>query len=126
MKVLVIDDSKFQRLAIQRALVRAGYDVATAGDGEEGLHAASASHPDVIVLDMLLPRISGIDVLRTLRREAKTRTVPVIVLTGLSEKNKEKLMTEGATAFMEKSLALSNGDCEALINVIGRVPAGGG
>jgi CheY-like chemotaxis protein len=122
MKVLVIDDSKFQRIAIHRALARAGYDVATAGDGEEGLRAASASHPDVIVLDMLLPKVSGIDVLRTLRREVKTRTVPVIILTGLSEKNKEKLITEGATAFMEKSLAISNGDCEALIDVIGRVP----
>lgn len=126
MKALVIDDSKFQRLAIQRALVRAGYDVATAGDGEDGLRAAGASHPDVIILDMLLPKISGIDVLRTLRREANTRTVPVIVLTGLSEKNKEKLIAEGATAFMEKSLALSNGDCGALIDLIGRVPTGGG
>lgn len=124
MRVLVIDDSKFQRLAIQRALVRAGYDVATAGDGEEGLRAAGASHPDVIVLDMMLPKMSGVDVLRALRREDKTKAVPVIVLTGLSEKNKEKLITEGATAFMEKSLALSKGDCQDLIHVIGRVPSG--
>jgi len=121
MKALVIDDSKFQRAAIQRALVRAGHDVTTAGDGEEGLRAASSSQPDLIILDMLLPKVSGIDVLRTLRREAKTRAVPVIVLTGLSEKNKEKLIAEGATAFMEKSLALSNGDCGALIDAIGRL-----
>jgi len=121
MKTLVIDDSKFQRVAIQRALVRAGHDVTTAGDGEEGLRAASASQPDLIILDMLLPKISGIDVLRSLRRESKTKSVPVIVLTGLSEKNKEKLIAEGATAFMEKSLALSNGDCGALIDAIGQL-----
>jgi CheY-like chemotaxis protein len=121
MKALVIDDSKFQRAAIQRALVRAGHQVSTAGDGEEGLRAASASQPDLIILDMLLPKVSGIDVLRALRREAQTSAVPIIVLTGLSEKNKEKLIAEGATAFMEKSLALSNGDCVALIDTIGRV-----
>ncbi|HZP62920.1 MAG TPA: response regulator [Terriglobales bacterium] len=121
MKTLIIDDSKFQRVAIQRALVRAGHDVTTAGDGEEGLRVASAAQPDLIILDMLLPKVSGIEVLRSLRREAKTRAVPVIVLTGLSEKNKEKLIAEGATAFMEKSMALSNGDCGALIDAIGRL-----
>jgi|SRR5579884_3369996 len=121
MKTLVIDDSKFQRVAIQRALARAGHDVTTAGDGEEGLRAASAAKPDLIILDMLLPKVSGIDVLRSLRRDSTTKAVPVIVLTGLSEKNKEKLMAEGATAFMEKSLALSNGDCGALLDAIGRL-----
>jgi len=125
MKALIIDDSKFQRLSIQRALSHAGYEVATAGDGEEGLQAARASQPDIIVLDMMLPKISGIDVLRTLRREAQTKAIPVIVLTGLSDRNKEKLIAEGASGFLEKSEALSNGDCGALIAAIARVTGAG-
>jgi CheY-like chemotaxis protein len=118
MKALVIDDSTSQRLAIQRALSRAGYNVITAGDGEAGLQAVQETRPDIIVLDILLPRISGVDVLRVLRQEQATKEVPVIVLTGLSAKNKEKLISEGATVFLEKSQVLSNGDCAALVGVV--------
>lgn len=118
MKALVIDDSTPQRLAIQRALTRAGYNVVAAGDGEAGLRAARENRPDIIVLDILLPRISGVDVLRILRQEQATKEVPVIVLTGLSAKNKEKLISEGASVFLEKSEALSNGDCAALLDAV--------
>jgi len=125
MKALVIDDSKFQRLAIQRALAHAGYEVVTAGDGEAGLRAAHEARPDIIVLDMMLPKISGVDVLRALRREQDTREVPVVVLTGLSEKNRAKLLAEGATEFLEKSDALSNGSCASLIGAMSQLHAGG-
>lgn len=124
MKALVIDDSKFQRLAIQRALSQAGYEVATASDGEEGLRAARTSQPDIIVLDMMLPKISGIEVLRALRSEAKTKAVPVIVLTGLSDRNKDKLIAEGASGFLEKSEGLLNGDCGSLVDAVARVKVG--
>jgi len=118
MKALVIDDSKFQRLSMERALNRAGYEVVTAGDGESGLLAAQKAQPDIIVLDMLLPKISGIDVLRKLRREQHTSTIPVIVLTGLCEKNRDKLLAEGATDFLEKSEVLLDGDCKRLVSVL--------
>lgn len=124
MKVLIIDDSKFQCIAMQRALGHAGYEVATAPDGELGLQAARDSHPDIIVLDMMLPKLSGIDVLRILRREANTRAVPVIVLTGLSDRNREKLIAEGASGFLEKSEALLVGNCEPLREAIGRLALG--
>jgi DNA-binding response OmpR family regulator len=124
MKALIIDDSKFQRLAIQRALSHAGYEVATASDGEEGLQTARTSRPDLIVLDMMLPKVSGIDVLRALRGEAATQTVPVIVLTGLSDRNKEKLIAEGASEFLEKSDGLLKNDCGSLMDAIARVRAG--
>src|SRR5579862_5179931 len=118
MKALVIDDSKFQRLSMERALNRAGYEVVTAGDGESGLLAAQKARPDIIVLDMLLPKISGIDVLRKLRREQHTSAIPVIVLTGLCEKNRDKLLAEGATDFLEKSEVLLDGDCKRLVSVL--------
>jgi CheY-like chemotaxis protein len=58
-KVLLIEDSKFLRLATERALTRAGYEVSTASDGEGALQTAREKHPDVILLDMLLPKMSG-------------------------------------------------------------------
>jgi DNA-binding response OmpR family regulator len=64
MKVLLIEDSKFQRIANGRALIRAGYDVVYAVDGEEGLSVAHENMPDLILLDMMLPKVSGLNVLR--------------------------------------------------------------
>ena len=107
MKILLIEDSKFQRIANERALVAAGYDVIHAGDGEEGLRAARESIPDLILLDMMLPKVSGLDVLRALKLDALVKHVPVIVLTGLGQGNEGKLLNDGAAAFLlktEKSL----------------------
>jgi DNA-binding response OmpR family regulator len=70
MKMLLVEDSKFQRVANGRALIRAGYDVVYAADGEEGLVAARENLPDLILLDMMLPKMSGLDVLRALKADA--------------------------------------------------------
>jgi CheY-like chemotaxis protein len=102
-KVLLVDDSKLQRLQNEHALVKAGYEVLTAGDGEEALRVAREKLPDVIVLDLLLPKLSGSEVLRRLKSNAKTTEIPVIVLSGLSQRNAEKLMHDGAEAYFEKS-----------------------
>jgi CheY-like chemotaxis protein len=67
MKILLIEDSKFQRIASERALVKAGYDVIQAGDGEAGLRIARENIPDLVLLDMMLPKVSGNDVLRALK-----------------------------------------------------------
>jgi twitching motility two-component system response regulator PilH len=101
-RVLVIEDSRILRLATERVLTRAGHEVALAIDGEEGLRAAKASRPDVIVLDMLLPKISGPDVLRALKENAETSGIPVIVLSSLSQRNEQKLLRDGAAAYFEK------------------------
>jgi CheY-like chemotaxis protein len=102
-KVLLVDDSKFLRMANERALSKAGYQVSTASDGEEALQVANAQLPDVILLDMMLPKISGPEVLKALKGNPATRDIPVIVLTSLSQKNEEKLLNEGAEAYFEKS-----------------------
>jgi len=103
MKILVIEDSRFQRVANGRDLIRAGYDVIYAGDGEEGLRAAHENIPDLILLDMMLPKVSGLDVLRALKGDVLVKHIPVIVLSGLGQANKAKLLNEGATAFLVKS-----------------------
>jgi CheY-like chemotaxis protein len=102
-KVLLVEDSKFLRLANERVLTKAGYKVTVAPDGEEALRVALKELPDVILLDMMLPKLSGPDVLRKLKESPATSSIPVIVLTSLSQKNEEKLMQEGAAAYFEKS-----------------------
>jgi CheY-like chemotaxis protein len=102
-KILLVEDSKFLRLATERALARAGYEVCTAGDGEEALHAAQTKLPDLILLDMLLPKMSGLDVLKALKKDASTKAIPIVVMTGMTQKNAARLHEDGAAAFLEKS-----------------------
>ena len=102
-KVLLVEDSKFLRVATDRALSNAGFEVSTAEDGEKALQAANAGLPDIILLDLMLPKISGPDVLKALKESSATRDIPVIVLSSLSQKNEEKLLSEGAAAYFEKS-----------------------
>jgi DNA-binding response OmpR family regulator len=102
-KVLLVEDSKFLRMANECALCKAGYQVSTAADGEEALRVANDKLPDIILLDMMLPKISGPEVLKALKRNPATMDIPVIVLTSLSQINEEKLLHEGAAAYFEKS-----------------------
>lgn len=103
MKVLIVDDSRFLRMANERALVRAGHLVITASDGEEGLRMARERKPDLVVLDMMLPKISGPDVLRALRQDPATAAMPVMVLSSLPQSNEQKLLDAGATAYFAKT-----------------------
>ena len=102
-KVLLVDDSKFFRMANEHALSNAGFEVSAAADGEEALQVVNDKLPDIILLDMMLPKISGPDVLKALKANPATMDIPVIVLTSLSQKNEERLLSEGAAAYFEKS-----------------------
>jgi DNA-binding response OmpR family regulator len=103
MKILIVDDSRFLRLANERALVKAGHVVITASDGEEGLRMAQERKPDLVVLDMLLPKLSGPDVLRAMRGDTATAAIPVMVLTSLPQCNEQRLIEAGATSYFAKS-----------------------
>jgi CheY-like chemotaxis protein len=109
-KILLVEDSKFLRIATERALTRAGYEMSSAVDGEEALRVAREKLPDLILLDMLLPKMSGPEVLVELKKDPLTRTIPVVVVTGMSHKNAERLEKDGAAGFLEKAdLALEGG-----------------
>ena len=116
--ILLIDDSKFLRVANGKALNRAGFEVLDAADGLEGLRLAKEKSPHLILLDMMLPKISGLEVLRALKQDPATHAIPVIVLTALSAKNKDKLATEGAAGFVEKSDRLLENDSAALVAAV--------
>jgi CheY-like chemotaxis protein len=114
-KILLVDDGKFLRLATERALARAGYDVCTAADGVHALELARERNPDVILLDMLLPKLSGPDVLKALKNDPATAKIAVVVFTGLSQKNAARLQQDGACAFLEKSTLELDKGCELLL-----------
>jgi two-component system phosphate regulon response regulator PhoB len=106
--ILLVEDSKFLRAATERILTQAGYQVICAGDGDEALVLAGSRLPDLIVLDMLLPKLSGPEVLRSLKNNDLTAHIPVVVLSSLSQNNGPKLVLEGADAFIEKGSPLEN------------------
>lgn len=118
MKILLIDDSRMLRQVHQRALTKAGYEVISASDGEEGLRVAREGNPDLILLDIMLPRIAGSDVLRTLKRDPRTKHVPVVVLSGLSRSNAGKLISEGAVEFVEKTDELLESNSQGVVKTV--------
>ncbi len=121
MKILLVEDSKFLRLATGRALAHAGYEMSFAGDGDEALLMATEKLPDLILLDMMLPKMSGLEVLKALKKGPATEAIPVIVLTGLSQTNAERLRGDGAFAFLTKTdLALDQG-AEPLLAALKKV-----
>jgi CheY-like chemotaxis protein len=77
--------------------------VSTASDGEHALAVAREQKPDLILLDMLLPKMTGPDVLKALKKDPVTAGIAVVVFTGLSQKNATRLQQDGACAFLEKS-----------------------
>ncbi len=126
-KILLVEDSKFLRLATERALARAGYDMSSAVDGQEALAIARDKVPDLILLDMLLPKMSGPEVLKALKGDPLTKAIPVVVMTGMSQKNATRLQGDGAFGFLEKSaLELDKGTeklLAALQEIMARLPA---
>ncbi|MGA9965216.1 MAG: response regulator [Terriglobales bacterium] len=117
--MLLVEDSKLMRVEREHALKKAGYHVVTAVDGMEALSVAQSSHPDLILLDMMLPKLDGPSVLRALKADPLTAEIPVVVVTGLSQKNEEKLMHGGAAAFLGKEQLLTS--VEPLLHTIRKV-----
>jgi DNA-binding response OmpR family regulator len=102
-KILLVEDSLAIRQENERVLLKAGYEVVTAKDGESALKFAKAENPELILLDMILPKMSGPEVLKQLKKDSTTKNIPVIVLSSLSEKNRQKLIEAGADEYLEKS-----------------------
>lgn len=120
-KVLLVDDSKFLRMATERALGRAGYRVITADEGEKAIELAKKETPDVILLDMLLPGMTGPDVLKRLKKDPNTAGIPVIAFTGLSHKNEGRLRQDGACAYLEKSTLELDKGCDTMLNALAAI-----
>lgn len=118
-----MEDSRFLRVASERALTKAGFTVISTSDGEEALRVAIDKIPDLILLDMLLPKLAGQEVLRQLKANNVTAHIPVVVLSSLSQANAEKLKEDGAVAYFEKSHLLLEGTPDLLVKTIEKILA---
>ena len=101
--ILVVDDNVHLQIAFKKVLTSSGYQVELAGDGEEGLRLALSTRPDVILLDMLLPKLGGVEVLLALKANRVTAKIPVIALSGLPMSNEARLRRDGAISYLQKS-----------------------
>lgn len=119
--VLLVEDSKLLKLTGERLLTKAGFQVVTAQDGEEALSIVRASPPDVILLDMLLPKLGGEQVLEALKLDPVTAGIPVIILSSLSQKNEAALIKAGAVAYFEKAKLLEDANSGRLQQAIQKI-----
>lgn len=121
MKILLVEDSKTIRRENEGALVKAGYEVICAEDGETALELAQQRQPDLVLLDMILPKMSGPEVLRRLKSEPQTVAIPVVVLSSLTEKNRQKLLEAGAEDYLEKGALMPSRGINLLPNALENV-----
>ncbi len=89
-KILVVDDEPDALDLIEFNLKGAGFDVLKAKDGAEALKKARQSPPDLIILDLMLPEVDGLEVCKTLRKEDRTATTPIIMLTAKTARNRSR------------------------------------
>ncbi len=103
-KILVIEDDKFLRELISQKLLKEGYDILEAIDGERGIESAKTEKLDLILLDLILPGIDGFEVLARLKSDPEVSEIPVIILSNLGQKDDiEKGLKMGAVDYLIKA-----------------------
>jgi len=107
-KILIIEDDIILRELVSKKLSSENFDILTATDGESGFEAAQVKRPDLILLDIILPRMDGFEVLRKLKEDATLSAIPVIMISNLSQKQDiEKSLKLGAVDYIIKALFTS-------------------
>ncbi len=103
-KILVIDDDQFFAKTIIGALPEGKYEVASAENGEDGLQHMKANKPDLVILDVLMPKMDGATFLKTVKEDPDLKNVPVLISSNMSSLKKiSDMMTLGATGYIIKS-----------------------
>ena len=103
-KILIVEDDKFLRELIAKKLLKEGYEVEEAIDGEDGVRKTKEVMPDLILLDLILPGIDGFEVLKRIKEDEKTAFIPVVILSNLGQKDEiEKGLNLGAVDFLIKA-----------------------
>ncbi len=102
-KILIIDDDAVIRLVVKRSLNKMGYDIEVAKDGEEGWEKISQEKPDLVITDLMMPKLGGLDLLKRIRLDPATKELPVLCITGDEEGNtKQRAISLGATGWIQK------------------------
>ena len=104
-KILVIDDSATERHVLVDILTRSGYEILTAENGEEGIEKARTEHPDLILMDVVMPGLNGYQATRTLTRDEATKHIPIIVCTSKDQET-DKIwgLRQGAHDYLTKPI----------------------
>ena len=103
-RVLVVEDDEAIADVLRRSLRAEGHEVRSAGDGAEALTAAEQFSPDLVVLDLGLPRLDGMEVCRRIRGQVDTAYLPVVMVTASGEEEKIKALEAGADDFLTKPI----------------------
>jgi|SRR3989344_7271623 len=103
-KIVIVEDDKFLRELITQKILKEGYQVVGAVNGEEGVAKTKEVKPDLVLLDLILPGIDGFEVLRQIKEDPETSKVPVIILSNLGQKDDvERGVQLGASDYMVKA-----------------------
>ena len=101
-KILVVEDNLDTRELIHLHLTTEGFAVVNASNGREGLYLASAEHPDLIITDISMPEIDGLELVRQLRTQSEFETLPILVLTAFGADQMEQAIKTGANRALNK------------------------
>ncbi len=102
-KVLVVEDNSSLRQTLAEFLESDDFDVITASDGEEAINLAQNNNPDIILLDIILPKKNGFEVIQVLKDDERTKNIPIVLLTNLgSLSDIQKALDLGATTYLVK------------------------
>ncbi len=119
MKILLVEDNEMNRDMLSRRLVRKGYDIVIAIDGQQALDMAAAESPDLILMDMSLPVIDGWETTRRVKANPDTKTIPIIALTAHAMvEDKDKAIEAGCDDFDTKPIDIQRlvGKIQALLD----------
>lgn len=102
-KILIVEDDFFIRDLYEIEAKRAGYDVITAADGQEGVDMAKKVIPDLLLIDLMLPKMDGISIIKNLKVFSEFANIPCLIITNLEDETKEReAKAAGAAAYMLK------------------------
>jgi DNA-binding response OmpR family regulator len=124
-RVLVVDDEADLIRILEFGLKSMGYAVETASDGQEGLKKARELKPDIILLDLMLPKLDGYKVCRLLKFDERYKSIPIIILSARTQEGDQSLAMEmGANRFITKPYEFSEivAQMEALLKAVPTVP----
>ena len=101
-KILIVDDEEIVRRVLSSLLKKDGYEVIEAEDGRVGVELAKKEDPDVILMDLTMPVMGGLQACRLLKEDEKTKNIPVLVITALGGENKTEAIDAGIDDFVNK------------------------
>ena len=101
--VLIVDDEPYMIRLLQHHVERAGYRMVKAVNGREALERVELEKPDLVIMDVMMPELNGLEVLNQIRKKAETADLPVIIMTANAQRfTKEEAETAGVSAFLTK------------------------